>query len=55
MCIITAPHAVVYPLAVVIASINTIIALCGRLTFVWYVYWKQRIHTTLQWLDRGGR
>lgn len=29
--IITAPYAVVYPLAVMIASIDTIIALCRRL------------------------
>jgi hypothetical protein len=43
MCIITAPYAVVYPLAVVIASIDTIVALRGGLAFAWYVYWMRCI------------
>lgn len=33
MCIITAPYAIVHPLAVVVASINTIVALHGGLAF----------------------
>jgi hypothetical protein len=43
MGIITAPYTVVYPLAVVVASIDTIIALQGRLAFAWYIYRKQCI------------
>ncbi len=47
ICVITTPYAVVYPLTVMVASIDTIIALRRSVSPHW-VCQIETVHTTLQ-------